>query len=148
MCCRFIRLHYTPPLPTDESAEAEADMAKMMFLIVKRQWQQHQQQLTALFAVCGHKQNYLYDQVSLNLSFPGGGFPGEGLFPTLFCPPPPPDLLSLAVKSAANEMLVMVACCCLMKSIQSACMCASVLHSRVAHFYMQCSVKIACGNHA
>lgn len=62
--CRFIRLHYTPPLPTDESAEAEADMAKMMFLIVKRQWQQHQQQLTALFAVCGHKQNYLNDQVS------------------------------------------------------------------------------------
>lgn len=66
MWCRFIRLHYTPPLPTDESAEVEADMAKMMFLIVKRQWQQHQQQLTALFAVCGHKQNYLNDQVSLN----------------------------------------------------------------------------------
>ena len=65
MCvCRFIRLHYTTPPPTDESAEAEADMAKMMFLIVKRQWQQHQQQLTALFAVCGHKQNYLDDLVS------------------------------------------------------------------------------------
>ena len=40
-------------------------MAKMMFLIVKRQWRQHQQQLTALFAVCGHKQNYFVDQASV-----------------------------------------------------------------------------------
>ena len=59
-------------MPTDESTEAEADMAKMMFLIVKRQWQQHQQQLTALFAVCDHKQNYLNDQVSLNHGSLGG----------------------------------------------------------------------------
>ncbi|DBA77116.1 TPA: hypothetical protein ACH3X1_009695 [Trebouxia sp. C0004] len=58
---RFIRLHYTPPLPTDESAEEEADMAKMMFMIVKRQWRQHQHCLTRLFAVCGHKENYLKD---------------------------------------------------------------------------------------
>lgn len=62
---RFIRLHYTPPLPTDESAEEEADMAKMMFMIVKRQWRQHQQGLTRLFAMCGHKENYLKDQVSM-----------------------------------------------------------------------------------
>lgn len=61
---RFIRLYYTPPPATDESAEAEADMDKMMFLIVKRQWRQHQEQLTALFAVCGHKQNYFVDQAS------------------------------------------------------------------------------------
>ncbi|KAL0050961.1 hypothetical protein WJX82_011093 [Trebouxia sp. C0006] len=61
---RFIRLHYTPPLPTDESAEEEADMAKMMFMIVKRQWRQHQPGLTRLFAVCGHKENYLKDQAT------------------------------------------------------------------------------------
>lgn len=63
-------------------------MAKMMFLIVKRQWQQHQQQLTALFAVCGHKQNYLNDQVSPAQHFRqaggvrgppgGGGLRGKG----------------------------------------------------------------------
>ncbi len=64
--CRFIRLHYTPPLPTDESAEEEADMAKMMFMIVKRQWRHHQPGLTRLFAVCGHKENYLKDQVRYN----------------------------------------------------------------------------------
>jgi len=54
-------------LPTDESAEEEADMAKMMFMIVKRQWRQHQHCLTRLFAVCGHKENYLNDQVSLSM---------------------------------------------------------------------------------
>ena len=64
---RFIRLHYTPPLPTDESAEEEADMAKMMFMIVKRQWRQHQQGLTRLFAMCGHKENYLKDQVRYSM---------------------------------------------------------------------------------
>ena len=38
-------------------------MAKMMFLIVKRQWRQHHDCFTGLFAVCGHKANYLQDQV-------------------------------------------------------------------------------------
>lgn len=62
-------------------------MAKMMFLIVKRQWQQHQQQLTALFAVCGHKQNYLNDQVSLNHGPPGELASRRGLTPApLDCP--------------------------------------------------------------
>ena len=61
--CRFIRLHHTPPLPTDHSAEAEADMAKMMFLIVKRQWRQRGEGLTACFAACGHKEAYLKDLV-------------------------------------------------------------------------------------
>lgn len=39
-------------------------MAKMMFLIVKRQWRQHHDCFTGLFAVCGHKANYLQDQVN------------------------------------------------------------------------------------
>ena len=38
-------------------------MAKVMFLVVKRQWRRHERDLTSLFAVCGHKQNYLKDQV-------------------------------------------------------------------------------------
>ena len=62
--CRFVRLYYTAPLPTDESAQQEADMAKMMFLIVKRHWRQHEETFTDFFAVCGHKENYLKDQVS------------------------------------------------------------------------------------
>lgn len=39
-------------------------MAKMMFLIVKRHWRQHEETFTDFFAVCGHKENYLKDQVS------------------------------------------------------------------------------------
>ena len=60
-----MQLPYPPLLPTDESAEAEADMARMMFVIVRRHWKQHQEDFTAFFAQCGHKENYLKDQVWL-----------------------------------------------------------------------------------
>ena len=62
--CRFIRLHYTPPLPTDQSVEKEADMLKMMYLIVKRQWHQQEATMKSFFGMCGHKEDYLKEQVS------------------------------------------------------------------------------------
>ena len=40
-------------------------MVKMMFLIVKRQWRQQEGVMHTFFAMCGHKEGYLKDQVHL-----------------------------------------------------------------------------------
>lgn len=43
-------------------------MVKMMYVIVKRQWRQQESAMPTFFAMCGHKEGYLLDQVCSLLS--------------------------------------------------------------------------------